>query len=529
MNPNADSTIHPVRTSGDFYPNEPDSHRFHVAFNSTTAFLDRKLAVTRDFDMFMTHHDLAEYHALLRCFTTAPMYITDSDPSNKQIYERLGGPDPHGEYHIIKATSNTSVRLPSTAFTDVTANGNGTAIKVALSVPHAKGTILGFWNCRGEGGIAVDALTKREISEALSMDAQENIANKRYVLMDDAVTTHLLDDLTEDEDTASSIVLPLQLNPGTCKAVTIAQLVSYPDFEMAVLGLADKFVGLCAVLEIEKMESSPKEEMLQVNGYQDDAKASGNGEESKVNGFHEADPTQVDQVDHNSSETTGQISSTEDTSEPTSETTPLLSKDKAPTTTTSSRTGSRLWALLLFYRQDLREARAAFLRDFFRSPLKAIWSDIKAIFVRSSKPVANGDNEQPDDISNGTPESVADMQETVDATPRSYGTLDNGPDGGVEQEGDISLASESSNTTAVDQPVSANQVVIKLSVAGKLLLWLPDFSSEIFSITLQGEAIPQKMISISGSCVVVDMESASQALELGGKSGNVWQVGVYRK
>jgi hypothetical protein len=520
--------LHAVRTSDDFFPDEPDSHRFHVAYNSTTALLDRKLCVNRDFDMFTTHHDMAEYHALLRCFTTAPMYITDSNTSNKQIFKLLGGPDPHGQYRVIKATTNASVRLPSTVFADVTANGSGLALKMALPVPHAKGTILGVWNCRGEGGFAVDALTKREILEALSIDAREKMANKQYVLTYDVKNIHLLDDLTEDgEETASSIVLPLQLDPGTSRAITVAQLVSYPAFEMAVLGLADKFVGLCAVLGIQKVEYSPKEETSRVNGFHEDVQASGHNEEAKVNGLHEADATQIEHVDHTSSEVNHETSLIEATTEPTSETTPLLSAHNAATL--PRRAGSRLLAILLFYRRDLREVRAAFLRDFFRSPFRTIWSDLKAIFVRPSESAAKSGEEEPNDGDDGNTETVNDLQETAEAPPKTYGTLDNCPNESVQQAGDISVASASSNATAVDKPVSADQVVIKLSVAGKLLLWLPDFTSEAFSITLQGEVIPEKMISVSGKCLVVDMEGASQAMGLSGKSGDVWQVGVTKK
>ncbi|KAK5445264.1 hypothetical protein LTR55_012283, partial [Exophiala xenobiotica] len=405
----------------------PDSHRFHVAWNATTALLDRKLAVTRDFDMFITHHDMAEYHALLRCFTTAPMYITDSEPSNKKIFQKLGGPDLRNVYRILKATENTSVRLPSTAFTDITGNGDGPALKVALPVPSAKGAIIGVWNCRGEGGTAVDGLTKKEINEALSLDGRKKSASGKYVIMYDMDTVLEMEDLAESSEEASSIILPLHLVSGSCKAITVAQLEGYSSFRMAVLGLANKFVGLCAVSEVVEETKKSLDEAT-----------------PKTNGHHQPAASHIEpEVQQERTEPACDSVPTEST--------PLLaprivpSQQAAQAASANHRTGSRLLALLLFYRRDLSYARSAFFHDFVRSPLKTLFRELRAAFGGpSTLPAASEEA-----VSDGTQSAATpDAQETIQSEPKTETIEASEPNGTGQHGGDVSVTSESSNATA---------------------------------------------------------------------------------
>lgn len=447
--------------------------------------------------MFITHHDLAEYHAMLRCFSTAPLYITDSEPSNKQIWKRLGGLDPQGNYRIVKATTNSSVRLPSTAFTDVTGQGNGPALKVALAVPSANGAVVGLWNCRGQGGIAVDALTHEELAEALKLDKHDRMLRERYVVMYDGNTAQVQD---YEVSESSRFVLPINLATGKSVAVTVSQIQSFTSFDLAVLGLADKFVGLCSVLNVEEVKARPTQALPTEEDREESAPAQDKASED--NG----------QAGQKQAEDTDAI-----------ETTPLLPHPRARSP--SLRSGSRLLALLLFYRRDLSAARSSLLRDFFRAPFKTLFNEIRAIFSGPSI-LPEGTNEDVQDVTSAQQET----QEPLQATSQSYGTLINSPDTAVQHEGDVSVASDSSNATAVDKDEpSVNQIVVTLSVAGQLVLWLPGFSHEAFSITLQGNGVADKLISVSGDCVIVDMEQAAQEIGFKGTSDEAWKVGIMKR
>lgn len=496
------------RTSDDFFPNEPDSHRFHVAHNATTAFLDRKLSVTRDFDMFTTHHALADYHALLRCFTTAPMYITDSETSHQKVFRRLGGTDVTGNYHIIRALSNKSVRLPSTAFTDVTGNGDGLALKVALPVPTARGAILSMWNCRGEGGTAVDAVTKKEVMEALNLDSSEDNLSKGYIVMHEPSNLHVIHTSESGRSDAAEMIAPVSLSPGSTKTITVVDIQSFSNFEMAVLGLADKYVGLCSVLSIEErtVSTSPSSQAAESEPMQ-----------SKI-------VPEVEQPESTQETTPESDKPVAEAPQPVSETTPILQPASTPS---GCRSGSRLLALLLFYRRDLSQARAAFLRDFWRSPFVTLFREIRAALGGpSTLPNASEDRST---ARSPTEDAAPDMQEAPKAIPETYGTMSNGTSAN-QQEGDLSVASESSNATAVNDAVEErDEVVVRLSVAGTLVLWIPDFAIEEYIITLQGQEVASKVITASGACVQIDMETAAQALLKAGVSYDSWHIGVSKR
>lgn len=493
------------RTSDDFFPDSPDSHRFHIANNATTAFLDRKLSVTRDFDMFTTHHPLADYHALLRCFTTAPMYITDSEASDLEVFNRLGGLDVNGEYRIVKTMGRDSVRVPSTAFTDVTGSGDGPALKVALPVPSAAGVILGFWNCRGNDRIAVDGITKDEIEEAFDLNGTGHPLPEGYAVMYGADRVEYLEPLQED---SSSIVAPINLAPGTCKTISVVCIQTFSDFSMAVLGVSNKYVSLCSVLKVEecKIQSPKPVHEAPVESVESEIQP-----ESQLSPAHQpTDSSEDTRVEPDQAEL---------------ETAPLLPKARS---SSAPRSGSRILALLLFYRRDLRHARATFFRDFWRSPFKTIFKEIRAALGGpSTLPDTSEDESTAGEAGPTTP--APEMQEATKATPKLYGTTTNCANGSMQHEGDRSVTSESSGTTAVDDVKDKNQVVIKLSVAGKLMLWIPGFAVEAYTITLQGQEVASQMIACIGDCVTIDMESAAQALSKSDFVSDCWQISISKK
>lgn len=66
-----------LRTSDDFFPNEPRSHAWHVWANAHNAIFTQHLNVVPDWDMFQTKHEYGGYHAAARCVSGGAIWITD--------------------------------------------------------------------------------------------------------------------------------------------------------------------------------------------------------------------------------------------------------------------------------------------------------------------------------------------------------------------------------------------------------------------------------------------------------------------
>ena len=66
-----------VRNSDDFFPDEPNSHSWHVFCNAHNSVLMRHLNVLPDWDMFQTNHAYSAFHAAARCVSGGPVYFSD--------------------------------------------------------------------------------------------------------------------------------------------------------------------------------------------------------------------------------------------------------------------------------------------------------------------------------------------------------------------------------------------------------------------------------------------------------------------
>lgn len=475
------------RTSDDFFPNEPDSHRFHIAFNAGTGFLDRELSATRDFDMFTTHHELAEYHATLRCFSNAPIYVTDGEPSNVQIFNQLGGPDRQGVYRIVKATSNKSVRLPSTAFTDITADKTGPALKYVLPVHAAKAVAIGVWNCRGGNADAIDALTIGELEEAARLGKIDDKADVKHlyqlaVLQGKPEEWSILAShtLTASADIAAraKVAVPLHLVPGKCKRLSYAAVQKFSDFEMSVFGLADEFVGLAAVLRVEELSV----------GHRAKGTSRNSARSSTENIQHTAEDSTPEQVP----------------APQTVQTTSLQRRNIR---------GSRLLALLFFYRRDARRACSSFLHDFWRAPLSTLYSELSAMLGGPS-------TLPPPTPQMPTHEPTPEMQQALSAAPASYGTFNA-----------AETPSLGSRITQDQSKKCRKEVEIELSVAGLLAVHISDFDKAQYEFHLEGNKIPEEFIHKSKDIVRIDMEGAASEMDLkmSVTTSSNWHVSVRRR
>ncbi len=138
-----------TRTSGDFYPNSPNTHGPHLYNNAQVGMWFGEF-IHPDWDMFQSGHEVGAFHAAGRAVSGGPVYVSDKpDQHNFDILRRLVLPDGG----VLRANG---VGRPTRdcLFHDVTKEDM--LLKV-FNVNTAGGGVIGIFNCRyGEdaGGIS---------------------------------------------------------------------------------------------------------------------------------------------------------------------------------------------------------------------------------------------------------------------------------------------------------------------------------------------------------------------------------------
>ncbi|KAF8599912.1 hypothetical protein BDV93DRAFT_525756 [Ceratobasidium sp. AG-I] len=256
-----------VRNSDDYYPNEPDSHRYHIFTNVINALLLNNLDVQPDLDMFQTHPYVspegevlnnptglsqASFHASFRVFGTGPVTITDVPlKSNSQILRKIVGDLSPG------STSPSVVVQASRPFTvlndvfdpNIMGQGAGKGLKV-----YADNTI-GIWNLQSGDKTVVEFVTPSDIAQALGLSTStlppvilyiqsSNNANERTVLHD----------LSNPLRPAAPV--KIEIGPLGWATVSVA-VIEAPtkqgntDVGVACLGLIDKYLSSRGVSRAE--------------------------------------------------------------------------------------------------------------------------------------------------------------------------------------------------------------------------------------------------------------------------------------
>ncbi|GAA5942391.1 uncharacterized protein JCM15063_006229 [Sporobolomyces koalae] len=277
-----------LRNSDDFFPNEPDSHRWHVYINSINLSLTRHLAFEPDLDMAQEGHEYGAFHIALRAFSTAGIWSTDTADTG-----RLGETST-GWRGLLARTKRTGCRVVQARAqagsilsnqllsTNITRSphesGRGEALKVGLESTRAKGATIGMWNCQQDGTVEA-TLTTRDVWDVVtSWEPTRDL----FVLIDESfgpapsaasvpstqqkalVSIVTLDSLRSSTRAATeSLSLPivsLGLPSKTVQIVTLAELDEIRNHEgktvrVACLGLRDKFVGIEAVHSIRVVET----------------------------------------------------------------------------------------------------------------------------------------------------------------------------------------------------------------------------------------------------------------------------------
>ncbi len=82
-------TSNVTRSSGDFFPDIPQSHGFHILINAHTSFWMGEI-VLPDWDMFQSGHEAGHFHAAARAISGGPIYTTEEiGTENTEILKRL--------------------------------------------------------------------------------------------------------------------------------------------------------------------------------------------------------------------------------------------------------------------------------------------------------------------------------------------------------------------------------------------------------------------------------------------------------
>ena len=142
-----------TRTSGDFYPNAPNTHGPHL-YNNAQAGMWFGEFIHPDWDMFQSGHEIGPFHAAGRAVSGGPVYVSDKpDGHNFDVLRKLVLPDGR----VLRACG---VGRPTRdcLFHDV---GKEDVLLKVFNVNAAGSGVIGIFNCRHAEGAG-------EISGAVS-------------------------------------------------------------------------------------------------------------------------------------------------------------------------------------------------------------------------------------------------------------------------------------------------------------------------------------------------------------------------
>ncbi|BGP18755.1 hypothetical protein JCM10213_003046 [Rhodosporidiobolus nylandii] len=280
-----------VRNSDDFFPLEPDSHRWHLAQNALGAVLSRQLRFTPDFDMAQAKHPFGQAHLALRAFSSAPVYVTDGIREGEAQEEKQEGRE--GSWTSLLAATKGGPRVLQAPegsgagtvlegrLTDDVLNRYGSssneALKVGLALPQAKGAHLGLWNVLAAPQVAHSLLDTKDLGDALgSQAATVGEQDGTFVLFSPSSSPDqppFVQETSASELDAARVlpralaqpVKAYDLPQAGVEVVSLTQVFSLPasgegsDVSIACLGLLDKTVGLAAIKGIKVVASGEQE------------------------------------------------------------------------------------------------------------------------------------------------------------------------------------------------------------------------------------------------------------------------------
>lgn len=233
-----------VRNSNDFFPDDPDSHAWHVFWNATNDLYTSRLNVLPDWDMFDTAHETAELHAMSRSLSGGLILITDqTNKSDAALIAKMTSKSiRNNETKVLRFQLPAESRYPYLNIND------GRFTKV-INKTYDIVTLAAF------------NTTKEAATESISLaDFGEKLAKTKYAVYEQCSNSV---QLASVEDLYAIAFAP-KLKENGCAIYVASPLLTFTDTDrnatahtqVAVLGLVDKFAGSVAVSNYRLLPST---------------------------------------------------------------------------------------------------------------------------------------------------------------------------------------------------------------------------------------------------------------------------------
>lgn len=158
-----------IRNSDDYFPEQDDSHRWHIAINATNTVLSRALEFEPDFDMAQGSHPYAGMQLPLRAFSSARIHATDGE--TLEGWSRLVAETRIGPRMLqCRSPAACGAVLGGRLWDDALGQNDGDekpTLTVGMPVPSARAAHLGLWNS-SQHETASLLLDTKDVAEALA-------------------------------------------------------------------------------------------------------------------------------------------------------------------------------------------------------------------------------------------------------------------------------------------------------------------------------------------------------------------------
>ncbi|KZT57220.1 glycoside hydrolase family 36 protein [Calocera cornea HHB12733] len=245
------------RNSDDYFPDQMDSHRYHIYANVLNGIFTSQLNVVPDLDMFQSHAYIpegedvekystegtsaqAEYHAALRSLANGPVTLTDvaghTDPT--VLNKLVGKSSKSGKSIALQAKK--AFYVSGAVFEDLLGEGTGKGLKV-YSEGQYGGGLIGVWNVRSKEGTVKDDLSFADILPLTSPSPDRTTYAVYSYKTSDAF-------VADKEDSRLAPSISVKLEPFGFDIFTIAPFITSARCSIACLGLTDKYNPLAALV-----------------------------------------------------------------------------------------------------------------------------------------------------------------------------------------------------------------------------------------------------------------------------------------
>lgn len=257
-----------VRNSDDFFPDAPDSHRWHIALNASTTVLSSALRFEPDFDMAQAAHEFGPAHVALRAFSSAQVWSSDEPGADLGGWAPLLAMTKRGMRVLQAREGAFGTVLEGRAGDDVLGRLDGAriaALKVGLPVASAEGAHIGVWNCLPADRLVKSRLTtivdSKDVADSLRLGA--GYQAESFVLVDpNTLSATEVDSKNVDraQQSPRSLAKPLasvRVAEREADVLTVARVFDLSaaspakSVKIACLGLLDKTVGLAAIRSVK--------------------------------------------------------------------------------------------------------------------------------------------------------------------------------------------------------------------------------------------------------------------------------------